>query len=48
MIADVCKDVGFDDYTSFYRQFVSTLGVSPVEFKKPSALATPHSLEVYA
>lgn len=36
MIADVCKDVGFDDYTSFYRQFVSTLGVSPVEFKKPS------------
>lgn len=36
MIADVCKDVGFDDYTSFYRQFVSTLGGSPVEFKKPS------------
>lgn len=40
MMADICKNVGFEDYTSFYRQFVSTLGVPPVEFKKPSVCKT--------
>lgn len=34
IISEIYQKVGFEDYTSFYRQFVSTLQRSPADFKK--------------
>lgn len=31
-VQDACKKVGFASYTSFYRQFVSTLNAAPSDF----------------